>query len=391
MQASSSIPGMLPGAPTKNGLDPSSGSEYESTDHEGKSFRQFMGEEDNTPKKTANGKNYSESEPGVGESGLSPLEAEQSVGIDPGGNIETNNILEQMAPDTERVEAVDFEGLSREESAVASIDNIQEEFFGSSLDGANITPLERENAIVKPRPDLFSRSKNVPLALDQKLTKTENANLLTAGKESGSKVNEASMNTELLGKTSRRQTAQSQALLAESVLKSDASLGIKLERNESVLYTANTFNVNNTQIVQEQGRAQLPVTVHFSEREWGSQVAERAAMMAAHKVRFAELQLDPPELGSLQIKISVNSDNQTQVQFLSPHSSVRDSLDQTIVRLRDLLEQQGLDLVNVDVSDQQSTEQETPDNEERDKQAPGEDQAEQGDVRIAQYRVDYYI
>lgn len=106
-------------------------------------------------------------------------------------------------------------------------------------------------------------------------------------------------------------------------------------------------------LTSTEGRVQLPVNITFGQNGWGNMVAERSAMMASQNIKFAELQLDPPELGPLQVKVSVNQD-QASVSFIAANTQVRDSLDQAQARLRELLDEQGLNLVNVDVSDDSS-------------------------------------
>lgn len=102
------------------------------------------------------------------------------------------------------------------------------------------------------------------------------------------------------------------------------------------------------------GKASL--TVPFHQPNWGQGVGEKVVWMVSQKLRFAEIQLDPPELGPLQVKVSVVND-QVSVSFTSQHAPVRDALDSQAIRLREILESQGLNLVDVDVSDQQQPDQ----------------------------------
>lgn len=118
-----------------------------------------------------------------------------------------------------------------------------------------------------------------------------------------------------------------------------------------------------------EARVQLPVSITFGQAGWANMVAERSAMMAAQSIKFAELKLDPPELGPLQVKVSVNQD-QASVSFIVANAQVKEALDQSLVRLKEMLEEQGLDLVNVDVSDQES----------QDADADAESQASNGEV-----------
>lgn len=84
---------------------------------------------------------------------------------------------------------------------------------------------------------------------------------------------------------------------------------------------------------------------------WGQAVGERVLMMAAKNLQAAEIQLDPPELGQLQVRVVMNHD-QASVSFISPQQSVRDALDESAQRLRDMFESEGVELTDVDVSDQ---------------------------------------
>ncbi len=142
-------------------------------------------------------------------------------------------------------------------------------------------------------------------------------------------------------------------------------------------------------------RVQMPVSIAFGESGWGNMIAERSALMASQSLKFAELQLDPPELGQLQVKVTVNQD-QASVSFVAANAQVKDALDQSLVRLKELLEEQGLDLVNVDVSDQSSEESESDLEGEEEGQLAVDSDMDEGDGLsessqvTATYGVDHY-
>lgn len=96
---------------------------------------------------------------------------------------------------------------------------------------------------------------------------------------------------------------------------------------------------------------QTGVPASLGQPRWGEAVGERVLWLAAQNISSAELRLDPPELGPMQVKITIQND-QASVSFSSPHLAVREALDQSAARLRDMFNAQGLDLVDVDVSDQ---------------------------------------
>jgi len=102
---------------------------------------------------------------------------------------------------------------------------------------------------------------------------------------------------------------------------------------------------------------------------WAGQVNERLQWMIQHKLQQADIQLDPPELGRLDVRVVVNND-QANIHFASSHAAVRDALEAALPRLREMFQEQGLNLGNVDISQHNA----------RDQQQGSEQSAGQGHV-----------
>jgi len=86
-------------------------------------------------------------------------------------------------------------------------------------------------------------------------------------------------------------------------------------------------------------------------REWGGALGARILTMVAEDVQEARIQLDPPELGSLEVKLKV-SQEQATVHVQAQNPQVREVLEASAHRLRDALAGQGISLDSFDVSDQ---------------------------------------
>lgn len=95
---------------------------------------------------------------------------------------------------------------------------------------------------------------------------------------------------------------------------------------------------------------QTSVQTPVGQPQWSQAVGEKVLWLAAQNISSAEINLHPQDLGPVQVKVSVNQD-QANVTFTSHHPVVREVLDQNLNRLRDMFSEQGLNLVNVDVSD----------------------------------------
>jgi flagellar hook-length control protein FliK len=85
------------------------------------------------------------------------------------------------------------------------------------------------------------------------------------------------------------------------------------------------------------------------QQAWGEALTERITMNAAKEVKQVTIHLDPPELGSLELKLQVKEDQQTQVQVQVQNPQVKEALESSAQRLRDMLANQGLELSEFDV------------------------------------------
>lgn len=107
-----------------------------------------------------------------------------------------------------------------------------------------------------------------------------------------------------------------------------------------------------------------PIAMHQS--GWTEEVVNRVMYLSSANLKAADIQLQPAELGRLDIRVNMVPDQQTQVTFMSAHPGVREALDGQVHRLRDMFAQQGMGQVDVNVSDQSRGSQQ------------GQEQAQQG-------------
>ncbi|MBU2020778.1 MAG: flagellar hook-length control protein FliK [Gammaproteobacteria bacterium] len=90
---------------------------------------------------------------------------------------------------------------------------------------------------------------------------------------------------------------------------------------------------------------------------WANEMSQKVAWIARDGGHTAHIRLDPPELGSLTVKVSVDSDSNTQISFVAATPQAKDLLEGQMGRLREMLAQQGMDLsrADVDVSQQDTS------------------------------------
>jgi len=102
---------------------------------------------------------------------------------------------------------------------------------------------------------------------------------------------------------------------------------------------------------------------------------ERVSSMLSINNKEAEIRLDPPEMGSMQIRVRSDAE-QAQINFVVQNQQAKEALEQSMPRLREMLAQQGLELGESTISYGQSG----GENAEQNESGSGEQLAQNGVV-----------
>ncbi|MGF1765879.1 flagellar hook-length control protein FliK [Enterovibrio makurazakiensis] len=97
--------------------------------------------------------------------------------------------------------------------------------------------------------------------------------------------------------------------------------------------------------------AQTPLQMSQNQTEAANALSERVNVMLSKNLKHVDIRLDPPELGRMQIKLSMNQD-QANVQFTVANQAARELVEQSMPRLREMMQQQGLQLSQSSVQQQ---------------------------------------
>lgn len=108
-----------------------------------------------------------------------------------------------------------------------------------------------------------------------------------------------------------------------------------------------------TSAVPQGSVSSLPVSMTLAlplqQKGWDQAMGERVVWMARSNIQEAQLQLNPRELGPIEIKIALKQE-QAHVQFVAHHATTRDALEAAMPRLREMFNESGLNLTQSDVS-----------------------------------------
>jgi flagellar hook-length control protein FliK len=84
-------------------------------------------------------------------------------------------------------------------------------------------------------------------------------------------------------------------------------------------------------------------------RGWDAEIGQKVVLLVNRQESRAELTLTPPQLGKVEVSITVNGD-QTSATFVSASPAAREALEQALPRLREILAEAGITLGQASVN-----------------------------------------
>ena len=127
--------------------------------------------------------------------------------------------------------------------------------------------------------------------------------------------------------------------------------------------------------------AEREITARVGTNGWNDGLAQQVTLMVKDGEQIAQLRLDPPDLGPLEVHLSLDGGEQgvAHVQFVSAHAPVRDALEAALPQLRAALAGNGIMLGQATVGDQSARgeAQDAP------RRAAGDRGGGRGDERLA--------
>lgn len=90
-------------------------------------------------------------------------------------------------------------------------------------------------------------------------------------------------------------------------------------------------------------REVLSLQLPFRAPGWDGELAQRIVWMAGRQAQWADISLNPPNLGNLEVHLSLKG-SEVSAFFFSPHAAVREAIDDSLSRLREMLASAGINL-----------------------------------------------
>lgn len=126
----------------------------------------------------------------------------------------------------------------------------------------------------------------------------------------------------------------------------------------------------------------LRVETPVRDQSWSTDFGQKVVWLATQDKQAAQITLNPPQLGPIEISLSMKNDQATAV-FASPHAEVREAIETALPRLREMLAGVGIELGQANVSAESFRQaQDNPQQGRSSPSATGDDQANGGSARL---------
>lgn len=126
--------------------------------------------------------------------------------------------------------------------------------------------------------------------------------------------------------------------------------------NTNVLPLSLSTNSTSSAPMSLSGMVQSEITEQFGKPAWSQGVGKQILWMVNQNLSSAEIRLNPANLGAIEVRIDMSGD-QVSVALSSSHGVVREAMEAALPRLREMLDEKGLNLADTDISQHSFAEQ----------------------------------
>ncbi len=128
---------------------------------------------------------------------------------------------------------------------------------------------------------------------------------------------------------------------------------------------------NQAQAAASANMPQLTLPQTLNDPNWGKALGEQVLSMVSLKMDKAQIQLNPPQMGPIEITLKMNGTDQAQVLFTAAVPATREALENNMHRLSSMLSSSGIQLTDSQVSSGNSGQQQQAFQQKRGRQDAG--------------------
>ena len=148
----------------------------------------------------------------------------------------------------------------------------------------------------------------------------------------------------------------SQAGQESKLLSLEQQMAVKT-MNDAMAKSEGKELLGGAEIASLDRKSNLPIglqsiNVPLKHPQWGQALGQRIVFMSNNSLQQAQITLNPQSLGQIQVTLQLDKDQKMNISLAAQNGMTRESMENALPRLREMMEQAGVQLGSVDISDQ---------------------------------------
>ncbi|VAW45378.1 hypothetical protein MNBD_GAMMA04-479 [hydrothermal vent metagenome] len=97
------------------------------------------------------------------------------------------------------------------------------------------------------------------------------------------------------------------------------------------------------------------INVPLKHPQWGQALGQRIVFMSNNSLQQAKITLNPQSLGQIQVTLQLDKDQKMHISLAAQSGMTRESMENALPRLREMMEQAGVQVASVDIREQKQS------------------------------------
>ena len=212
------------------------------------------------------------------------------------------------------------------------------------------------------------------------------------------------------GQNGSGQSTHQQAMLFSQMSQGDKQQALDQQAavravSETLAKTEGRELLGGAEIASLDRKASLPaglqtINLPLKHPQWGQALGQRVVFMSNNSLQQAQITLNPQSLGQIQVTLQLDKEQKMHISLVAQNGMTRESMENSLPRLREMMEQAGVQVASVDIHEQkQSFSENESSHAQNDKNRAEHSLTDEGNVKesplatvgLTDNIVDYYV
>ena len=295
---------------------------------------------------------------GLSQAKLSPEGEKASVVTSAAQKLAGTNQTEQSAGSTIKAEHISGNGAAQPQTDEAALDaqRISEQVATHNQQSSQQVA-QQAASVINGQSTNNQQTTNGPSAHVQQLAEIVESTAESV-RQTFDDLNQQNNQAEFNQENEQANLQQQQTVLPRSTFAQSLTAATQVENSHTTISAEQAKEIeaianqviDSNQALKKTQQVQLE-TINIYRRDFANAVKDKVMVMISQKLQQVDIQLDPPELGNVHVRVNLQGEQAT-VNFTVQNPQAKEAFEQQMDKLRDMLQESGVDVGDANVAEQ---------------------------------------